>query len=151
VVIPAPAAPPAAALGPAPATRAPAPVSGRPGGASSLVELSDATADGASKTWIKQQSQLCGKAGYTSLEPRCVHIQKIYVDQAEIPIQGEHKNCDNGTANRPESAGTVDGKTYIKAGTTVTIEYRCEAADKVNPDMKTEDGQSHAGTGRTGK
>jgi hypothetical protein len=144
VVVPAPAAPAPAPL--APATRPPVPVSGRPGGASSLVEFSDATAEGALKTWKKEQSQNCAKAGYHSLESGCVHLKPRYVDQDGNVIQGEHKNCDNGTANRPVSAGDVNGKTYINAGTTVTVEYKCEPSD-----VKPKEQKSQTEGGRKGK
>lgn len=149
VVVPAPAAPAPAPL--APATRPPVPASGRPGGASSLVELSEATADGAAKTWIKQQTQFCAKAGYSSLEPGCVHIQKNYVDKNndDQPLAGKHKNCNDGTVH-VEPAASVDGKKYIKAGTKVTVEYECESAD-AKSGVQPRDLQSHSGNSGTGK
>jgi hypothetical protein len=139
----APAPPP---LAPAPITRPPSPVSGRPGGASSLVELSDA---GTLNTWRNPQSQFCAQAGYPSLEPRCVHIQRNYFDQDGKPIQDGHKNCNDGTVNRPESAGEVDGKTYIKAGTTVTVDFTCESAED-NPDGKHQKSQTNSSEPQTG-
>jgi hypothetical protein len=132
VVVPAPAAPLPAPLAPAPATRPPVPVSGRPGGASSLVELSDAANGGTLKAWKDQQVKACAQAGYPTLEPGCVRIQKDYVDQDGNPIQGGHKNCDNGTVQAPESSEGPDGKPYIKAGTTVTVNFTCDPANKDN-------------------
>ena len=127
VVIPAPAAPPPAPLAPAPATRPPVPVTGRPGGASPLVELSDA---GKFADWKKQQSKFCAQAGYSSLEPGCVRIQKNHVDQDDNPIQGKYKNCDDGNVSTPDPAASVDGKDYIKAGTEVTVKFRCDPVEK---------------------
>jgi hypothetical protein len=127
------------------------PASGRPGGASSLVELSEATADGAAKTWMKQQTQFCAKAGYSSLEPSCVHIQKSYVDKNndDQPLAGKRKNCNDGTVH-VESAASIDGKEYIKAGTKVTVEYKCESADPKS-DVQPKDIKSHSDTSGTGK
>jgi hypothetical protein len=144
VVAPAPAAP-------APATRPPAPVSGRPGGASSLVELSDAANGGTLEAWRDQQVKACAQAGYLTLEPGCVRIQKEHFDQDGNPIQGRHKKCDDGTVKAPESTEGPDGKQYIRAGTTVTVNFTCDPADKDNSGGKKKEQDSQTGnSGGTG-